>query len=51
MPFFFVLHEFSKLELQGAWEPPDNQKSLPIGEDQEALFGVPNGNQNHAKQS
>jgi len=33
-----------KLELPGAWEPPDSSKSLPFGEDEETHLSFLDGN-------
>jgi hypothetical protein len=43
-----IPHEHSKLELPGAWEPPDSSRSSPIGEGKETQFGFPYGNQNES---
>jgi hypothetical protein len=38
-------NKYIKLELPRAWEPLDSSKSLLFGEEKEARFGFPYGNQ------
>jgi hypothetical protein len=42
-------HDLSKLELPGAWEPPDSSSPREDSEGKEARFGFLNGNQDYAK--
>jgi len=42
-------NDLTKLELPGAWEPPESSGTPPIGESEEAQFGVPDENQTDEK--
>jgi hypothetical protein len=43
------INESTKLELPGAWEPPDSSISSPVGEGEVVLFGFSYGNQTVTK--
>jgi hypothetical protein len=42
-------NDLTELELPGAWEPSESSGTPPIGDSEEAQFGIPDGNQNGEK--